>query len=211
LNELNLKLQAANSLISDLYTYIKAFELKLTLFTKQLKENNLAHFPTCNKFKFENDKEFPTDFAVGVLIYLKEQFQTHFRDFKSTENHIRTFENLFAVEIKTLPTDLQLEVIDLISNNNFKDYFKENSLQKFYTMLPEESFLNVKNRAREITSIFSSTYLCKQTFLKMKYLKSKYRTNLSDEHIQATLLIGITKFDANYEEILKSKQFQISH
>jgi hypothetical protein len=76
------------------------------------------------------------------LIYLKEPFQTRLRDFKSAENHIRIFENPFAVEIETLPTDLQLEVIELTSNNNFKDYFKENSLQKFYTMWPEESFPN---------------------------------------------------------------------
>jgi hypothetical protein len=72
LNELYLKLQEANSLILDLYTNIKAFELKLTLFTKQLKKKYFAHFPTCNKFKLENDKEFSTDFAVGVLIYLKD-------------------------------------------------------------------------------------------------------------------------------------------
>lgn len=45
----------------------------------------------------------------------------------------------------------------------------------------------------------------------MKYVKSKYRTNLSDEHLQATLLIGTTKFDANYQDILKNKQFQTSH
>jgi hypothetical protein len=145
------------------------------------------------------------------LTYLKEQFQTRFRDFKSAENHIRIFENPFAVEIETLPTDLQLEVIKLTSNNNFKDYFKENGLQKFYTALPEDSFPNVKNHAREIMSIFSSTYFYEHKFSKMKYVKSKYRTNLSDEHLQATLLIGTTKLDANYKEILKSKQFQISH
>jgi len=60
-------------------------------------------------------------------------------------------------------------------------------------------------------SIFSSTYLCEQTFSKMKYVKSKYRTNLSDEHLQATLLIGTAKYGANYQDILKNKQFQTSH
>jgi hypothetical protein len=100
------------------------------------------------KFKLENDEEFSTDFDVGVLTYLNGQFQIRFRDFKNAVNHIRIFENPFAVE--TLQTDFQLEVIELTSNNNFKDYFKENSLQKFYTMLPEESFPNVKNHAREM-------------------------------------------------------------
>ena len=78
-------------------------------------------------------------------------------------------------------------------------------------MLPKESFSNIKKYAREMISMFSSTYLCEQTFSKMKYVKSKYRTNLSDEHLKATLLIGTTKFDANYQEISKDKQFQTSH
>lgn len=60
-------------------------------------------------------------------------------------------------------------------------------------------------------SIFSSAYLCEQSFLKMKYIKSKYRTNISHEHLQVTLLIEITKFDKNYQEILKDKHFQTFH
>jgi len=43
------------------------------------------------------------------------------------------------------------------------------------------------------------------------YVKSKYRTNLSDEHLQASLLIETTKFVANYQYILKVKQFQTYH
>lgn len=77
-------------------------------------------------------------------------------------------------------------------------------------MLLEGSFPNLEKCARKILSIFSSTYLCKQTFSKMKYVKSKYRTNISDEHSQATLLIKTTKFDANYQKF-KKKQFQTSH
>lgn len=46
LNELNLKLQGANWIFSDLYSHIIAFKLKLTLFAKQLTEINLVHFPT---------------------------------------------------------------------------------------------------------------------------------------------------------------------
>lgn len=60
-------------------------------------------------------------------------------------------------------------------------------------------------------SMFNSTYLCEQTFSKMKFVKSMYRTNLSDNHLQATLLIGTTKYEANYQDILKDQLFQTSH
>ncbi|XP_029342253.1 EPM2A-interacting protein 1-like [Acyrthosiphon pisum] len=102
---------------------------------------------------------------------------------------------------ETSPTELQLEVIELISNKNFKEYFKESRFQQFYAMLPKESFSNLKKHVCEIMSLFSSTYLCEQTFSKMKYVKYKHRTNLSDENLQATLL---TSYAAN-------KQFQTSH
>lgn len=127
LNELNLKLQGVKSLISDLYSHIKAFKLKLTLFTQQLIKENLIHFPTCIKFKIENHEKFSTDFAVGVLSHLKEQFYTRFRDFENVENRIRIFESPFAVEIETSPTEIQLKLFELTSNNHFKNYFKENT------------------------------------------------------------------------------------
>ena len=37
----------------------------------------------------------------------------------------------------------------------------------------------------------------------MKYLKSKYRANLSDDYSQSLLVIGVTDFNPNYKEILK--------
>jgi len=63
---------------------------------------------------------------------------------------LKFFKNPFVIKIETLPTELQLEVIELISNNNFKDYFKKSSLQEFHIILPEESFPNLKKHAREI-------------------------------------------------------------
>jgi len=45
----------------------------------------------------------------------------------------------------------------------------------------------------------------------MEYVKSKIRTNLSDEYLQATLLIETTKFDANYQEILNFSLSNIYH
>jgi len=73
---------------------IKAFKLKLTLFTNQLIEKNLAHFPTCKKFKLENNEEFPTDFAVGVLTYLNEQFQTRLESLEILKVQKTVFEFL---------------------------------------------------------------------------------------------------------------------
>ena len=47
--------------------------------------------------------------------------------------------------------------------------------------------------------------MCEQTFSRMKYLKSKYSGNLSDDHLQSLLVIGVTDFNPNYKEILQKK------
>ena len=36
-------------------------------------------------------------------------------------------------------------------------------------------------------------------------MKSKYRANLSDDHLQSLLVIGVTDFIPNYKEILQKK------
>jgi hypothetical protein len=41
-----------------------------------------------------------------------------------------------------------------------------------------------------------------------KYVKSKYRTSLSHEHLKSVLIIGTTKSEPNVEEILSAKQLQ---
>lgn len=57
-----------------------------------------------------------------------------------------------------------------------------------------------------ISILNSTTYLCEQTLSKMKYVIFKYRINLIDGHLRAT--IG---FDPNNHGIVKDKQFQTFH
>jgi hypothetical protein len=45
LNELNVKLQGKGKLLSDMFSYVKSFEMKLKLLHKHINEQNLDHFP----------------------------------------------------------------------------------------------------------------------------------------------------------------------
>lgn len=45
-NELNTKLQGKGVFAHEMYQEIKAFQMKLKLFAKQVKEQNFVHFPT---------------------------------------------------------------------------------------------------------------------------------------------------------------------
>ena len=60
--------------------------------------------------------------------------------------------------------------------------------------------------------MFGTTYVCEQTFLKMKNVKSEHRTQLTDEHLKAILLVQCSNTKPNLEDIMKNKeQFYKSH
>ena len=84
--------------------------------------------------------------------------------------------NPFDFAIEDLPIDLQMEIIDLRSNDILKDKFKEGNLIEFYKCLPSEQYSYLKKFAREFISAFGTTYLCEKTFSRMKCI------NLATDH-----------------------------
>ena len=82
----------------------------------------------------------------------------------------------------------------------------------FYKFLDAKEFPNLKQLVGKFISMYGTTYMCEQTFSRMKYLKSKYRENLSDDHLQSLLIIGVSNLNPNFEETLQEKtQFHHSH
>ena len=60
--------------------------------------------------------------------------------------------------------------------------------------------------------MFATTYVCEQTFSKMKSVKSEHRTRFTDEHLKTILLVQCSNTEPNIEDIMKNKkQFHKSH
>jgi len=62
-----------------------------------------------------------------------------------------------------------------------------------------------------IFTLFSSTYICEQTFSRMNYAKCSEESHLTDEYLHFLLRFGVTHFTPNIERLVKEKQAQISH
>ena len=105
-----------------------------------------------------------------------------------------------------------MEIIDLQADDFIKGTFKEESLAEFYNFLPEIHSM-IKDFASSFLSVFGTTYSsCEQIFSIMKFAKSKYRGNLSDEHLRDILLIQQTKLEVQFDKIMDSKsRFHTSH
>ena len=77
-----------------------------------------------------------------------------------------------------MPSELQLELIDLQANGLLKEKHREGKLLKFYRCLLNDKFLKLKKFASGMASMFGTTYVCEQTFSKMKNVKSEHRKRL---------------------------------
>lgn len=105
-----------------------------------------------------------------------------------------------------------MEIIDLQADDRLKDKYREGNLIEFYKCLQPDQFPNLIKFACSFVSIFGTTYMCEQTFSKMKYVKSNYRANFSDDHLKSILTIGSSNLEPDFKEILKSKrQYHSSH
>ena len=80
LNELNLKLQGRDVLITNMEAHVRAFETKLILWEKQLRKGDYVHFPhivQCDTALVDSEE------CTSVLSTLRNEFSSRFTDVRS--------------------------------------------------------------------------------------------------------------------------------
>ena len=218
LNNLNLHLQGVGKFVSSLFDHVKAFQRKLELLQKQLKEGDLAHFMACKKLTEENRngneamKLLRSEKYTNLIENVKQEFQRRFCDFQSHEAEFRLFSNPFHCNPESAPTNMQLELIELQESSDLKSSFQDLTLDKFYSSVPASTYPALLRHASKMASLFGSTYICEKTFSTLNFNKSKWRTALTDEHLQAVLQISTTKYTPRYKKLIGEKsQLHTSH
>ena len=81
MNELNTKLQGKGSFAHDLYSIVKAFRVKLKLFSRQLSQNITTHFATLATIA---QQMMPTDKYTHIISSLNNEFGSRVADFQKT-------------------------------------------------------------------------------------------------------------------------------
>ncbi|KAG0433364.1 General transcription factor II-I repeat domain-containing protein 2A [Dictyocoela muelleri] len=207
LNELNLKLQRHDQLIHELYGHVKAFCNKLCLLEIQIRAKNCHHFPTLSKHE-----NIPYNYYGDELHKLAENFAVRFVDFKNKETKFTIFAHPLGADVYNAPQNLQLELIDLQADFELKSKFNNVSLLDFYKLyLQEEKYPNLRSFARKIISLFGSTYICEQFFSKMKYNKSKTRSRITDDNLEKSMRVSLSKLNINIDDLVVQVQKQSSN
>ncbi|GBL90748.1 General transcription factor II-I repeat domain-containing protein 2A [Araneus ventricosus] len=210
MNNLNVKMQGKNQFIDDIWTHLKAFKLKLNLFAAQLAKNDSSHFSRLNSIPSVNEEKLK-NYEDG-LKKLHFEFERRFQDFSAIQTELDIFTMHFNLNCEAVRSDLQLELIELQSNNHLKQSFLNMPELEFYKSLSKVSFPNLISHAQKISAMFASSYICEQVFLTMNLRKNYFRSRLTDEHLASFLRISTSRFESQYKELLKMKsQFHSSH
>ncbi|MBN3304061.1 GT2D2 protein, partial [Amia calva] len=117
LNTLNVKLQGSKQVISEMYDSVKAFQLKLRLWEKQMQQGNLFHFPTCQAISLSQMSLFP------ALESLQSEFERRFSEFNKQQFSFQLFSSPFGVDVNNAPEDIQMELIELQCDDTLKAKF----------------------------------------------------------------------------------------
>jgi hypothetical protein len=103
----------------------------------------------------------------------------------------------------------QLELIDMQTNDELKEAFHSSTREQFYKCLSDSKF--PKGLATKMLIVFGRSYICEQTFSRMKLIKSKFHTRMANDHLHYCLHISVTNFQQTSYLLAAKLQPQASH
>ena len=152
---------------------------------------------------------------------LQESFDGRFSDFSEEKDRILGFLNPFSLteySILKMPSQIQIEILDLQANSILKMKFNELPLFpsatetiNFWRSLPCEHFPEFRKFAESYACLFGTTYRCEQSFSSMNMIKNKIRSRLSDYNLKNCLVLSTTNLTPNITDLVKAKRSQKSH
>ena len=216
LNKLNRTFQGKDQFVSQLYGHLKAFCLKLRLFETQLINFiNVVHFPTLAEVKsaFPNDNlSAKKSKYASVVKALLTEFDRRLQEFSVIENKIKLFSTPFLMDAQEVEESLQLELIEMQCDSSLRNQHHLLSLSDFYRSLERTRFPLMIRNAKQMMSLFGSTYICEQTFSLLTLNKNKLRSKMTDNHLCDVLRLATTKLTPHLLAIMRAKvQHHCSH
>ncbi|XP_078037668.1 general transcription factor II-I repeat domain-containing protein 2-like [Augochlora pura] len=190
LNALNVSLQEERKTIIDLFDLIQAFKMKLELWIEQLRTKTMEHF---TKLVLVSPK-VNFDKYVDVLKNLNKEFTLRFKDVSTLEKDFDLVALPFSVDIKSAPSYLQLELIDLRCDRNLKQKFIDKvDLIDFYKSLQQSRFPQLYKYAARVMAMFGSTHIFEKLVCILRKTKNTSNYTVSDHNLKDSLILGTTQ------------------
>ena len=139
-----------------------------------------------------------------------QEFFNRFQDFERVSNTTRLVAYPRLVETETASLNLQMELVELKNDEQFVKKFKDEE-DLLDTWRRAVKYPNLQESAKKTLVLFGSTCVCEAEFSRMKYLKNKYRTRLSDSNLECGLRLMISSEPLNFSSLSEEVQDQGGH
>jgi hypothetical protein len=178
--------------IDNFITCLKTFENKLNL-------NDLSNFKNMGILKEEN-KSIVIDFKkfAESTQKLKNNFIERFADFQKLRKNIDLLKDPINCSLDNFNDLIKKDLEKLRSEHIFGQISYGID---FWKNLPDE-YSNLKSEILKLFSMFSTTYMCEQTFSVLKHIKSAYRNSLTDLNLESLLRISSSNIEIDYDLLL---------
>ncbi|MBN3302668.1 PTHD3 protein, partial [Amia calva] len=140
----------------QMYDSVKAFQLKLRLWEKQMQQGKLFHFPTCQAISNSLTNVTIPSAGFTAKLNLHKEFEHRFLDFNK-----QFFSNPFGVDVNNAPEHIQMGLIELQCNDTLKAKFNSIGAAEFYHLV---TLPQIYLHTAQVLSLFGCIYLCKQLF-----------------------------------------------
>lgn len=98
-----------------------------------------------------------------------------------------------------------MKIIDLQEDSSLQMY-KNASTKDFWAKHVLNKYMNFKTLVIQLAIMFGSTYICETLFFKMAFLMNKYRSRLTDLHIENILRISCSPKVPNFRKLAQNKK-----
>uniref|UniRef100_A0A087XA81 HAT C-terminal dimerisation domain-containing protein n=1 Tax=Poecilia formosa TaxID=48698 RepID=A0A087XA81_POEFO len=184
LNDLNIELQGQDKLI-NMISSVNAFKRKMQHVTSKLQRHDLTNFQNV-ALELEMQGEDTARYTEQIENCLSE-FDRRFQDFALLEPVATFMCSPFWEDAELNSSGVENDILTLQADIELKS----RPHGQFWNLLTEGKYPNMRKCATSLTALFGSTYLCESAFSHMKIIKSKYRSSMTDAHLEACLKLGI--------------------
>lgn len=193
---------------------------KLDLFKTDI-QSQLLHFP---RLLEQRNDETGTN-HVQFIENLINNFKVRFDDFVLGNQLLLFIQNPFLVTDITEFSDeaklackwvdaakIQLEIIDFQENVELKQILCDCSPETFWSKEGSPAnFPTLHRLAVQILTMFGSTYSCESAFSTMNFVKNKFRSCMTSEHLHHCIRLAVTKLVPRFSELIRNKKCNFSH
>lgn len=216
LQTLNLALQGKDKIVSDLTQTIFSFQNKIRVFQRDILSRNFSHFPNLsrrvNTFPDIEIKDHKLEEYKDKLQGLLDNFLARFDDLQKLKPCFAFLVNPFMVDVvndgcpilEPLVTEssaVEMELMELQEDLGLKMIHKSQSTIEFWKQVPEIKYPELKKTSVRLISIFSTTYCCESLYSVMKFVKSKHRAILTNQHLTELIRTALTTYQPDFQQL----------